>query len=60
MHYTPHADLAFDSVEYIMRNVNRGWLVRYVHSNGASMFFIAVYIHIARGIYYGSYCHPRL
>ncbi|MBI1778081.1 MAG: cytochrome b/b6 [Proteobacteria bacterium] len=59
MHYTPHADLAFSSVENIMRNVNYGWLIRYIHMNGASMFFIAVYIHIFRGIYYGSYKAPR-
>lgn len=55
MHYTPHVDLAFNSVEHIMRDVNYGWVLRYLHANGASMFFIAVYIHIARGIYYGSY-----
>src|SRR4029079_1928781 len=59
MHYTPHADMAFDSVEHIMRDVNYGWLIRYLHSNGASMFFVAVYIHIARGMYYGSYKEPR-
>ncbi len=59
MHYQPHADLAFDSVEHIMRNVNYGWLIRYMHSNGASMFFIAVYIHLFRGLYYGSYKAPR-
>ena len=59
MHYTPHADMAFDSVEHIMRDVNYGWLLRYIHSNGASMFFIAVYIHIFRGMYYGSYKAPR-
>ena len=59
MHYTPHADLAFDSVEHIMRDVNYGWLLRYMHANGASMFFIAVYIHIFRGMYYGSYKAPR-
>jgi ubiquinol-cytochrome c reductase cytochrome b/c1 subunit len=59
MHYTPHADMAFDSVEHIMRDVNYGWLMRYLHANGASMFFIAVYIHIFRGIYYGSYKAPR-
>jgi len=59
MHYTPHVDLAFDSVEHIMRDVNYGWLLRYAHSNGASMFFIVVYIHIARGLYYGSYLYPR-
>ncbi len=59
MHYTPHVDHAFNSVEHIMRNVNYGWLIRYIHSNGASMFFLAVYIHIFRGMYYGSYKAPR-
>jgi ubiquinol-cytochrome c reductase cytochrome b/c1 subunit len=59
MHYTPHVDLAFASIEHIMRDVNYGWLLRYLHSNGASMFFIAVYIHIFRGLYYGSYKAPR-
>jgi quinol-cytochrome oxidoreductase complex cytochrome b subunit len=59
MHFTPHVDLAFLSVEHIMRDVNSGWLIRYVHANGASMFFITVYIHIARGLYYGSYIQPR-
>ena len=59
MHYTPHVDLAFKSVEHIMRDVNYGWLLRYVHANGASMFFIAVYIHMFRGLYYGSYKAPR-
>jgi len=59
MHYTPHTSMAFDSVEHIMRNVNYGWLIRYMHANGASMFFIAVYIHIFRGMYYGSYKAPR-
>ena len=59
MHYTPHIDLAFSSVEHIMRDVNNGWLIRYMHANGASMFFIAVYCHIFRGIYYGSYMQPR-
>jgi ubiquinol-cytochrome c reductase cytochrome b subunit len=59
MNYTPNALLAFDSVERIMRDVNYGWLLRYVHANGASMFFIVVYIHIFRGIYYGSYKTPR-
>ena len=59
MHYTPHVDFAFNSVEHIMRNVNYGWLIRYIHANGASMFFIAVYIHIFRGLYYGSYKAPR-
>jgi ubiquinol-cytochrome c reductase cytochrome b subunit len=59
MHYVAHADLAFESVEHIMRDVNYGWLIRYVHSNGASMFFLAVYIHIFRSLYYGSYKSPR-
>ncbi len=59
MHYTPNTALAFDSVEHIMRDVNFGWMLRYLHSNGASMFFIAVYIHIFRGMYYGSYKAPR-
>ena len=59
MHYTPHVDYAFNSVEHIMRDVNYGWLIRYAHANGASMFFIAVYIHILRGMYYGSYKAPR-
>jgi ubiquinol-cytochrome c reductase cytochrome b subunit len=59
MHYTPHVDMAFDSIEHIMRDVNYGWLLRYLHSNGASMFFVAVYIHIFRGMYYGSYKEPR-
>ena len=59
MHYTPHVDLAFLSVEHIMRDVNNGWLIRYFHANGASMFFAVVYIHVARGLYYGSYQKPR-
>jgi len=59
MHYTPHIDLAFASVEHIMRDVNYGWLLRYIHANGASMFFIVVYIHIFRGLYFGSYIRPR-
>jgi ubiquinol-cytochrome c reductase cytochrome b subunit len=59
MHYTPHIDLAFASVEHIMRDVNYGWLLRYCHANGASMFFIVVFIHLFRGLYYGSYIHPR-
>ncbi len=59
MHYTPHASMAFNSVEHIMRDVNYGWLIRYLHANGASMFFIAVYIHMFRGLYYGSYKEPR-
>jgi ubiquinol-cytochrome c reductase cytochrome b subunit len=59
MHYVPHVDYAFASVERIMRDVNYGWLIRYMHANGASMFFIAVYIHIFRNLYYGSYKAPR-
>ena len=59
MQYTPHVDYAFDSVERIMRDVNYGWLLRYIHMNGGSFFFIVVYIHIFRGLYYGSYKEPR-
>ena len=59
MHYTPNVLLAFNSVEGIMRDVNYGWLIRYVHANGASMFFVAAYIHMFRGMYYGSYKEPR-
>jgi ubiquinol-cytochrome c reductase cytochrome b/c1 subunit len=59
MNYTPNADLAFGSVERIMRDVNYGWLLRYMHQNGASFFFIIVYIHMFRGLYYGSYKAPR-
>ncbi len=59
MHYTAHVDYAFESVERIMRDVNYGWLIRYLHMNGASMFFIVVYIHLFRGLYYGSYKAPR-
>jgi quinol-cytochrome oxidoreductase complex cytochrome b subunit len=59
MHYTPHVNMAFDSVEGIMRNVNYGWLLRYLHAVGASMFFVVVYIHMARSLYFGSYKAPR-
>src|SRR4051812_26397922 len=59
MHYTPHADLAFKSVELLVRDVNYGWLLRNMHACGASMFFLAVYIHMLRGVYYGSYKEPR-
>ena len=59
MSYTPHVDFAFQSVERIMRDVNHGWLLRYIHMNGASFFFIVVFIHIFRGLYYGSYKAPR-
>jgi len=60
MHYAGTADLAFNMVEHIMRDVNDGWLLRYTHANMASFFFIAVYLHIARGLYYGSYRTPRI
>ena len=59
MHYTPHVDHAFLSVEHIMRDVNYGWLLRYMHANGASMFLLSAYIHMGRGLYYGSYKTPR-
>ncbi|UHD46921.1 cytochrome b N-terminal domain-containing protein [Aureimonas altamirensis] len=59
MHYAASVDVAFNSVEHIMRDVNWGWLLRYMHANGASFFFIAVYLHIFRGLYYGSYKAPR-
>jgi ubiquinol-cytochrome c reductase cytochrome b subunit len=59
MHYIPNADLAFASVERIRRDVNYGWLIQFMHANGASMFFLAVYIHIFRNLYYGSYKAPR-
>ena len=60
MHYTPNVDLAFNSVEHIMRDVNNGWLIRYTHANVASFFFIFVYMHIGRGLYYSSYKEPRV
>ena len=59
MHYEPSAAGAFASVEHIMRDVNQGWFLRYLHANGASFFFIVTYIHIFRGLYYGSYKAPR-
>ena len=59
MHYTPNVLEAFDSVEHIMRDVQNGWLIRYLHSNTASAFFFLVYLHIGRGLYYGSYKAPR-
>ncbi|MBW7922535.1 MAG: cytochrome b N-terminal domain-containing protein [Rubellimicrobium sp.] len=59
MHYTPHVDMAFASIEHIMRDVNSGHMIRYFHANGASLFFFAVYLHIFRGLYYGSYKAPR-
>jgi quinol-cytochrome oxidoreductase complex cytochrome b subunit len=60
IHYTPNVDLAFVSVEHVVRNVNHGWLIRYIHANVASFFFIFVYAHIGRGLYYGSYKSPRI
>lgn len=59
MHYTPNVDLAFISVEHIIRDVNYGWLIRYMHANTASFFFIFLYAHTGRGLYYGSYKSPR-
>jgi len=59
MHYTPNIEFAFQSIEHIMRDVNSGWLIRYFHANGASLFFIVVYLHIFRGLYFGSYIYPR-
>ena len=59
MHYKPDAALAFASVEHIMRDVNWGWLIRYMHSTGASFFFIVVYLHMFRGLMYGSFKNPR-
>nr|YP_008475309.1 apocytochrome b [Candida chauliodis]AGS44614.1 apocytochrome b [Candida chauliodis] len=60
MHYSSHIELAFDSVEHIMRDVNAGWLIRYIHANGASFFFICMYLHIGKALYYGSYRSPRV
>ncbi|KAL2931313.1 cytochrome b [Bienertia sinuspersici] len=59
MHYTPHVDLAFNSVEHIMRDVEGGWFLCYMHANGASMFLIVVHLHIFRGLYHASYSSPR-
>jgi len=59
MHYSPNVNEAFNSIEHIMRDVNNGWLIRYLHSNTASAFFLLVYLHIGRGMYYGSYKAPR-
>jgi quinol-cytochrome oxidoreductase complex cytochrome b subunit len=59
MHYTPHVDLAFLSIEFFMRQIDFGWLIRYSHANGASMFFGCLYMHIARGIFYNSFSYPR-
>jgi ubiquinol-cytochrome c reductase cytochrome b subunit len=59
MHYIPSSNEAFSSVDHIMRNVNYGWLIRYLHTNGASLFFLAGYIHMFRGLYYGSFKPPR-
>lgn len=60
MHYTPNIELAFSSVEHIMRDVNNGWIIRYAHANTASLFFIFIYLHIGKAMYYGSYRHPRI
>lgn len=60
MHYCPNTDLAFASTEHIMRNINLGWLIRYSHANGASFFIFIMYLHICRGLYYGSYTKPRV
>ena len=60
MHYSSNIELAFNSVEHIMRDVNAGWLIRYIHANGASFFFICLYLHIAKALYYGSYKSPRV
>lgn len=60
MHYNPSVAEAFNSVEHIMRDVNNGWLIRYLHANTASAFFFIVYLHIGRGMYYGSYRSPRI
>lgn len=59
MHYTPHIEYAFYSIDHIMRDVSNGWFIRYMHSNGAAMFFVVVYMHMIRGLYYGSYRYPR-
>jgi len=59
MYYVPHAEFAFKSVEYIMREINSGYLLRFLHANGATMFFVVVYLHVVRGLYYGSYLYPR-
>jgi len=59
MHYIPHLDFAFLSVEHIMRDINNGWLLRYTHANGASLFFMVVYIHMFRGLYFGSFLYPK-
>jgi ubiquinol-cytochrome c reductase cytochrome b subunit len=59
MQYTPHIDLAFSSLEHLVRDVNCGWILRYLHANGASVMFIIVYLHIGRGLYFASYTYPR-
>jgi ubiquinol-cytochrome c reductase cytochrome b subunit len=59
MHYTAHVDFAFHSVQHLMRDVPRGWLLRYMHANGRSLFFIVVYMHLFRALYYTSYASPR-
>ena len=59
MHYAANIEIAFHLIEHIMRDINGGWLIRYIHANGASLFFLFVYLHIGRGIYAGSYSYPR-
>ena len=59
-HYSAHIDLAFDSVVHIIRDVNRGWILRGIHANGASLFFMCIYVHIGRGLYYGRYWNRRV
>lgn len=59
MFYTPHTDFAFYSVDHIMRDINYGWLIRYIHANGASFFFFFIYIHMLRGLFFSSYQYPR-
>lgn len=59
IHYSSNIELAFSSIEHIMRDIKNGWILRYIHANGASLFFICIYIHIAKGLYYGSYKSPR-
>lgn len=60
MHYVPEIDFAFSSVEHITRDVNYGWFIRYLHANGASMFFFVIFFHIFRNLYFGSYLTPRI
>ena len=59
MHYKPDFELAFASIDYINRNVNYGWLLRYLHANGSSIFFLVVYLHMIRSLFFGSFSYPR-